>query len=81
MYAGMWVEGRDCKDVKGFVLGNRNERRSKHVEYCRRKIVITTKPPKKFGNFFYPSVSHLFNSYSDDPGLSNSPEQADGTKK
>ncbi len=38
----MWVEGRDGKDVEGFVLGKRNERRSKHVEYCRRKMVITT---------------------------------------
>ncbi len=24
------------------------------------------KPLKKFGNFFYPSVSHLFNSYLQD---------------
>ena len=38
----MWVEGTDGKDVEGFVLGKRNKRRSKHVEYCRRKMVITT---------------------------------------
>ena len=38
----MWVEGRDGKDVEGFVLGNRNERRSKNKEHCRWKMVITT---------------------------------------